>query len=657
MVGKAKSRVRAANRVFYASAVAFLGVTIGFVLVNRLRGLGYFDGSEYALHIQGGGIAHAPGYPLFTILGKAIHAFGADPFLSQQIISVMALSGAAIALHETFALEVGAARAGFAGAVAVAIASLSVSYYLRLFSILPEVFVLNVGLFSLLILAITRFYHFPEPRNLGFVFFVYGLGLCHHHTLAFTLPACLYLVATKFRRLNLAKSALSSCAGFLVGCLPLLYLFAGRSTVDSTYYRVHDLSSLMFVLLRKGYGTFHLSPLNSEPDIGGLYRLSLNGLLDNFNGLGALVFVPLVFWRKTAIDSTSSNDRSGKSSHRERDYRWTSPSLLVAVSTLALFFLVFVPNCNLELGVRSYRTIFLRFLTIPCFLLVYLAFKAALCAWDFSAKWGHSRQVAAISGMLACLALTSVNTGAGLRYRYCDLLDEHIREGYSAIFSQLTPPRSPADNPRHKCAIFAQGDTLLMGIKYYNEFIAAKKCYVYSSTSLTGQFLDRRELELAAETLGLDSYRIESGEFATHPEALLNLFLKLDKDGYGLFVFSVTDYTGYFGKMFVDSPFAYRPVGNILQVVTNASTPFGMDKMFASYESYVRDLQAYVRKLEVRGVPTDVVNSQANQALILNLADYAKFAQFYPASREAIQQLQARAESVQTKWFELMPRE
>ena len=262
----------------------------------------------------------------------------------------------------------------------------------------------------------------------------------------------------------------------------------------------------------------------------------------------------------------------------QRDYRLTSPSLLVAVSTLVLFFLVFVPNCNLELGVRTYRTIFLRFLTIPCFLLVYLVFKAALCAWDFSAKWGYSRQVAVISCMLACLAVTSANNGAGLRYRNCDLLDEHVRQGYSAIFSQLAPPLSPADNQRHKCAIFAQGDTLLMGIKYYNQFVAAEKCYVYSSTSLTGQFLDRRELELASETLGLDRFRIESGEFATHPEALLNLFLKLDKDGYGLFVFSVTDYTGYFGKMFVNSPFAYRPVGNILQVVTNTSTPFGMDK-------------------------------------------------------------------------------
>ena len=79
--------------------------------------------------------------------------------------------------------------------------------------------------------------------------------------------------------------------------------------------------------------------------------------------------------------------------------------------------------------------------------------------------------------------------------------------------------------------------------------------------------------------------------------------------------------------------------------------------MVASYESYVIDLEVYVRKLQVLGVPSEVVDSQANQALILNLTDYAKFARFYPAPPDAIAQLQLRAESVQAKWLALVPRE
>ncbi len=644
---------------FCAIALVSLAASIVFILANRLPGLGYFDGSEYALHIQGGGIAHAPGYPLFIVLGKAIHAMGADGFLAQQLISVLSICLVALALFKTFALEVGIARPGFAAAFAISIAGLGASYYLRLFAILPEVFILNVGLFALLILAITRFGYDPKPQKLAAVFFVYGLGVCHHHTLAFTLPACLYLIATKVRRLDCVKSVVFSLVGLVAGCLPLIYLFAAGKTAESTYYRVHDLQSLLFVLLRKGYGTFHLSPLNSETDIGGLYSLAFQGLVKNFNTLGLVAFIPLIFMpfatRSTAL--SRANSESPKLNEHLPAYGWKSPSLIVSLSALVLFFVIFIPNCNLELGVRTYRTIFLRFLTIPCFLLTYIAFKAALRAWDWSVKWGARGQISVMATMLVCIFGSAIANGSGLRYRNCDLLDEHVRSGYSAIFSRTQPEPSPVGSNHYKCLIFAQGDTLLMGIKYYNEFVATRKCFVFSSTSLTGQFLNRSELQLASRTLEVSQPSLESGQFATRPEALLNLFLKLDKLGYGIFVFSVTDFTGYFGKMFVNSPFAYRPVGNILQVVTSTSAPFGMDQMVASYESYVIDLEVYVRKLQVRGIPSEVVDSQANQALILNLTDYAKFARFYPAPPDAIAQLLLRAESVQAKWLALVPRE
>jgi hypothetical protein len=196
-----------------------------------------------------------------------------------------------------------------------------------------------------------------------------------------------------------------------------------------------------------------------------------------------------------------------------------------------------------------------------------------------------------------------------------------------------------------------------MSLKYYNEFVAKKKCFIFSSTSLTGQFLDRHELRLASETLGISLSRLQAGEYATHPEALLNLFLTLNKQGYSLFVFGVTDYTEYFGKLFVNSPFAYRPVGNVLQVITSASAPFGMDRMYISYESYVHNLEIYMNKLQTRSLPSEVVDSQANQALILNLADYSKFSHFYPVTREVTAAIERRANTVQAKWLALVPRE
>ena len=653
--GPAKSQ--RSTRVFELVAASSVAASLLYILVNRLPGLGYFDGSEYALHIEGGGIAHAPGYPLYTIFGQVFHALGANGLLAQQLISVLALGVTAVALRQTFALEVSRNRPGFAAASAVAIATLAASYYLRLFAILPEVFVLNVALYSLSIWAITRFCHAPSARALTPVFLVYGLGVCHHHTLALTLPASLYLIGTQIRKLDRAKAVAFSLAGFLIGCLPLAYLFRAPGVAETTYYRVHDLQSLLFVLLRKGYGTFHLSPLATETDLSGIYHLTFVGLLKNFNGVGVMVFAPLLLALGSRLGMRGSFAQAKSDDSAAGQYRWTSPSLLVALSALLLFLLVFVPNCNLELGVRTYRTLYFRFLTIPCFLLLYLVFKGALQAWDWASKWGHSAQTGVSACLLGCAILPALSNNAGLRYGNCDLLDEHVRQGYSAIFSQVKPAPGASDPGFHQCAIFAQGDTLLMGIKYYNELIAKQKCYVYSTTSLTGQFLSGRELRLASRTLSVNLTELESGAYATRPEALLNLFLKLDQQGYAIFVFSVTDFTGYFGKMFVNSPFAYRPVGNILQVVTQNSAPWGMDQMYASYASYVVNLETYLRKLEATGVPAEVVDSQANQSYILTLADYAKFANYYPASPIDVQALRERADVAERKWLTLMPRE
>ncbi len=657
MARRRKDRALYENRAFSAAATIAMISSLAFIWAQRLRGLGYFDGSEYALHIAGGGVAHAPGYPLFTILGKFIHALGPDAFVSQQVLSMLALAGGAIALRATFALEVGKARSGFAAASAITLASFAGSYLLRLFSILPEVFVFNAGLFAVLIYAITHFWYAPTPIKVGVIFFIYGLGVCHHHTLALTLPACFTLLGKKARHINLTKSAGFAALGFALGCLPLAYLFHAGANANLTYFRVHDLDSLLFVLLRKGYGTFKLSPLATQTDLAGNFRLTLEGLVKNFNGWGILIFVPLLREWPLPKKATRKNTTSSELTPRAHAYGWGSPSLIVAVSTLALFLILFVPNCNLELNVRTYRTIFLRFLTIPAFLLLYLVFKSTLHAWDWALKWGRSGQSAVATGLFLCIFTSALSNNAGLTYGKCNLLDEHVSKGYSAIFSQVRPAPVPNDARYHQCAIFAEGDTLLTGINYYNEFTASQKCYIYSTTSLSGQFLSGRELGLAARTLGINLRDLEAGAYARRPEALLNLFLKLDAQGYALFVFNVTDYTGYFGKMFKSSPFAYRPVGNILQIVTQTSKPVGMDQMYASYESYVRDLEGYLARVKVDGVPTQVADSQANQALILNLADYAKFAPVYPAPKQAVQQLVLRARAVERQWLELMPRE
>jgi hypothetical protein len=370
-----------------------------------------------------------------------------------------------------------------------------------------------------------------------------------------------------------------------------------------------------------------------------------------------LVFVPLVLaFRQPALPNRVSL-AFPETAKQNRGYAWMSPSLVVSSTALLVFFVWFVPNCNLQLNVRSYQTIFLRFLTIPCLLLTYAIFKAALHAWDWASAWGRLAQTATAVALIGVLVVPAFANDQGLKYRHCNLLDEHIRLGFDSIQNYTSPAASPVDPSRGKCAIFAQGDTLLMGIKYYNHRVAKHKCFVFSQTSLTGQFLDRSEVQLAARLLSVKPSAIEAGEFATHPEALLNVFLQLDKQGYGVFVFSVTDFTDYFAKMFVNSPFAYRPVGNVLQVITESSAPFGMDPMYRSYQDYVSHLEAYLRQLQQHELPDEVVDSQANQLLILNLNDYGKFVRFYPDNPNSVSNLVLRARAVEAEWLRLFPRE
>ena len=645
---------READTVFVAIAWLSLLASAAFVLFNRLPGLGYFDGSEYALHIEGGGIAHAPGYPLYILLGKALVTLGADGFLAQQLISSASIVIAGYALYRTWTLEVGRTRAGFAPALAIALLSLGASYYLRLFAILPEVFDLNIALFALVMWAVTHYHYSSDPKSLGWLSLCFGMGLCHHHTLAFAVPGCLFVVLRKWQRISWAKALGYSSAGFAIGCLPLLYLFMDQNRIGVTYYPVRDLNSLLFVLLRKGYGTFQLSPLRNETDLAGLLALTGKALAANYHYIGLLLFAPLVL---QAVRARRACWEIPESSHQNADYRWLSPSLLVAVSACLIFFLVFIPNCNLQLNIRSYQTIFLRFVTIPCFLLSYPIFKAALHAWDLTAHWRAASRRQVMAAALLVLGLSAAVNSEALCYHHCDILDHHIKRGFDAIDRYVAPTPTDFDPSRRKCVIFAQGDTLLMGIKYYNHLVAKHPCFVLSPTSLSGQFLDRHELDLASHTLQVERRQLDTGELATHPEALLNLFLKLDQRGYGLFVFSVTDYTEYFGKLIANSPFAYRPVGNILQIVTQTSAAWGMDQMYVAYQAYVDDLQRYLVRLQQARLPSVVVDSQANQALILNLADYAKFGQFYPAPRQQVADLMQRAEVAQKTWLRLFPHE
>jgi hypothetical protein len=90
--------------VIYFGLFAMLAFS-GYVIAYRHIGLGFFDASEYSSHIAGDGIAHAPGYPLYTLVGKALNLFLGNPFAAQFWMGWLSAIGSALIFTYTSALR------------------------------------------------------------------------------------------------------------------------------------------------------------------------------------------------------------------------------------------------------------------------------------------------------------------------------------------------------------------------------------------------------------------------------------------------------------------------------------------------------------------------------------------------------------------------
>ncbi|KAM9381289.1 protein O-mannosyl-transferase TMEM260 [Phaethornis superciliosus] len=210
------------------------------------------------------GVAHPPGYPLFTLLARL--AMGLLPVGSpaSRVNLLCALVGAAAAsllFYTVFRLS-----GSYAGGI-LAAGVFSFSRLTWQWSITAEVFSLN-NLFVGLLMALTV--HFEEASTakerskiskLGA--FCCGLSLCNQHTIVLYLACIVPWVLTQlFRKTELSLGhflKLGLC--FLAGLLPYLYLPAS-SYLNQARWTWGDQTTLHGFLthfLRKEYGTFNLA--------------------------------------------------------------------------------------------------------------------------------------------------------------------------------------------------------------------------------------------------------------------------------------------------------------------------------------------------------------------------------------------------------------
>jgi hypothetical protein len=171
------------------------------------------DGGDLVTASYLGGAAHPPGYPLYSLVGRAVATLpiGSIPY-RYNLFSALAAAGAAALV--TWAAEESGPMPAVAAGLALAFAPLVWSQ-----AVITEVYALT-ALLAAMIVALS-WQQKPRPLALGLAF---GLGLTHHLTLALFAPLALAAVVRWVRAQSARRVIVRAFIGLLIGSLPLAWL-------------------------------------------------------------------------------------------------------------------------------------------------------------------------------------------------------------------------------------------------------------------------------------------------------------------------------------------------------------------------------------------------------------------------------------------------
>jgi hypothetical protein len=212
-----------------------------FYLASLYPAIAPRDSADMAAAAMTLGVAHPPGYPLYSLLGRgwiSLIPVGNEAY-RLGLLSAFAGAAAASLLFVFMKRRAGAA----AGATTAAVWILSAPLWK--FSVLQEKYSLH-ALFAVALLCLaegTRENMYARARLSGLLV---GLGLVNHQTLLFWLPAVAWLWIQEARRQDSSVAALTAQA--------LLPAAAGLALNLFLWCRLGSLTDALGVALRSRYG-------------------------------------------------------------------------------------------------------------------------------------------------------------------------------------------------------------------------------------------------------------------------------------------------------------------------------------------------------------------------------------------------------------------
>jgi tetratricopeptide (TPR) repeat protein len=204
------------------------------------------------------GIAHPPGYPLYSLLGKL---FTLIPFGSiAWRVNLMSAFFASATITITYFFIL-----GLTGSILAAVAAPLILAFAPFFwnlAVIAEVFQLNIFFAALTIYLLWLWKEKKDFRLLLLFTFIYGLSFTNHHTMALLAPGFVYFVWITDKNIYLKlKNWLILGGCFMLGLTPYLYL--PIRSLANPYIDWGDpqtLERFINVITRRHFGSLRLDP-------------------------------------------------------------------------------------------------------------------------------------------------------------------------------------------------------------------------------------------------------------------------------------------------------------------------------------------------------------------------------------------------------------
>lgn len=407
-------------------ALAIGGVSFAAYLATLYPSVAGGDSGELTVVAATGGVAHPPGYPLYTMLARMFASLpmGSIAWRVNLLSAACAATASALLTHTVRRWTGRVAAAVLSGGL-FAFAPLTWSYATN-----AEVFPLHCVFVVAIIACVTRWPAKPTRGTAATFAFISGLGLAHHHTLVLLIaPAAVWGFATRPSRWSVGDLA-TLTAAFALGLAPYLYLpIAAASGPAVVWGDFSSWAGFVAHLTRADYGSLQLGA--DRVGVEGLFWAQLGyyarSLVENTLGIGALaaLWVAVTNWRD-----------------------WRRPPALLAAA-LVCYLVVFHALANLPVRDPLFREVTARFWHQP-HLLVF-----ALAGFGFAQLEPAIDRVRPHASLVLALLVVALQFGLHLR-SHDHSANQHFANYARAILEPL-PPRA---------ILLTHGDLITNTVRY-----------------------------------------------------------------------------------------------------------------------------------------------------------------------------------------------